>query len=251
MMDENKLKGLLTLGEDIIKYQDIEIKNYSLREIFSKDFGLDKYYYLTWFLNIDKTIITDKYKFDVENKSLYECIWEIPELVYWFLEVLNAFTNYKWAIGDWKDYITYDENNKRHRFYESKFDEFVKLLKKIYCVNGKDIESTMDLNPDLATSEEARKMTEEFAEFNNQNKKNKGNITMNGIITGVCSKGIGYNFFNIWDLKMYQLMSVYYSIEQNEKYGYIMTSVYHGVWDTKKNPIDSNKIHWAIERLPD
>ena len=68
-----------------------------------------------------------------------------------------------------------------------------------------------------------------------------------GIINGVCSQGIGYTLFNVWDLKIYQLMAQYYGVEQDKNNRYIMESIYHGVWDTKKNKINYNDIHWCKE----
>jgi hypothetical protein len=252
-MSNEEIKGLLLRGKDV-KYQGFLIRNYSLDEIFDESFGLDKYYFLISFANLEVKDIPKDSKVKID-KILYDIIYEKLDLREWFLEILNTFTYLHWQVGtlQFKDFIAYDENKKRYRMTEDKFDGFMNIFKKMYSINRSKLESTVNIDPNLAMDEETRKLAEEFAEFEKENEsKNKnGNITLMGIISGVCSKGRGYTFFNIWDLKMYQLMGLYYGIEKDENYGYIMGSIYAGVWDTKKNKLNMEDIHWATEKLSD
>lgn len=250
-MNEDRLKGLLVRGKDIL-YQDFYIRNYTLDEIFSEDFGLDKYYYLISFANIELRDIFKDSKIKIDDRKLYDELYNKPEYRMWLLDVLNSFTYLNWQVGLMNDFIAYDEDKKRHRINEKKFDDFIKILKKVYCINKGKTKSSMAIDPNMAVGKEAKEMAKEFTEFENENKRDKGEgFTLLGIINGLAGKGRGYTYFNIWDLTIYQLMSLFYGINHDEEYGYVMEQINHGMRDLKKNPVNINKIHWAIERLPD
>lgn len=246
-MSTEEIKGLLLAGIDI-DYQDITIRNYNLDYIF-KSLKLDKYYKLISLATVELKDIIQVDKVDINKLKLYDVLYDVYND--WMLEFLNTFTYLKWEKGvedgKFKDFVSY-KDGKRIRFTESKFDGFMEVFKKAYCVNRGSKKSTTSINPDLAVDEETKKFAEEILELQNQgNKKQKGNITLMGIIEGICSKPNSYDLFNIWNLTVYQLMIQYYGIEQNESYGYILSSVYAGVYDTKKNKLDIEKIHWACE----
>lgn len=242
-MSNEELKGLLLIGEDV-EYQDIIIRNYKLGEIF-KDLKLDKYYKLISLATVELKDIVQVDKVDINKLKLYDVLYDIYND--WILEFLNTFTYLKWECGMFRDFVAMD-NGKRIRFTESKFDGFMEVFKKMYVVSRGEKKLSNEINPDWAVDEETRKFAEEILEFKKESKKRKnGNITMMGIIEGICSKSNSYTLLNIWELTVYQLMIQYYGIEQNENYGYILSSVYAGVYDTKKNKLEIDKIHWACE----
>lgn len=249
-MSTEEIKGSLLYGEDV-EYEGILIRNYKLKEIFSKrnGLGLDKYNYLISLAILEvKDIIKDSKVDNIKDLKMYDIICTDFEFNKWFIEFLNTFTYIKWEFGQFNDFVAYDSDKKRIRLTEKKFDGFMEVFKKAYCVNRGSKKSTTSINPDLAVDEETKKFAEEILELQNQgNKKQKGNITLMGIIEGICSKPNSYDLFNIWNLTVYQLMIQYYGIEQNESYGYILSSVYAGIYDTKKNKLDIEKIHWACE----
>ena len=239
-MNKDRLKGLLMLDKDI-EFNGFYIKNYKLKEIFDDGFGLDKYYYLTAFARLDKQLVISQYNLNDINKneSLYQIIWKELDMVYWLLNVLNTFTNLNWTIGNFNDYISYDENKKRIRFNEKTFDEFMILLKKIYFI--RKVEPKIDMN--MVIGEEAKKMAQEYLEetSNNDNK-----ITLLSIIDGICGKDLGYTYFNIMDLTVWKLMKLFYSIEQNESFNLKMRVISNGLYDSKKNG-NGFDLHWANE----
>jgi len=237
-MNENKLKGLLMLDKDI-EFNGFYIKNYKLKEIFSENFGLDRYYFLTAFANLEKQELISQYKLTVNGESLYEMIWMTPDTVYWLLDVLNTFTDLEWTIGNFSDFVAYDKNKNRIRFTEKIFEGFISLFKKIYFIS-KNIQK-IDMNKVIG--EEAKKMAKEYLEetANNDNK-----ITLSSIINGICSKNVGYTYFNILDLTVYKLMMLFYGIEQDEAYKLTMNIISNGLYDSKKNGKNLN-LHWANE----
>ena len=220
------------------------VRNYSIGDMVEV-LGYDKYELLINLTVLDvKDIFSNATADDINKLKMYDIFCLIPDYNKLFIEFLNTFTYLEW---------TFDKVNgfTANEFVldEVKCSGLMELVRKIYVVNtGKSNGSNLELNPDLATSEEARKLAEEFAEEEKKLKgKNKTNITLNGIIKGICSKSNNYNLFNIWDLTMYQLMVQYYGIEQDENYGYIMTSIYSGIYDIKKNKLNINDIHWASD----
>ena len=245
-----ELNGLLLAGEDI-EYEGFLVRNYSIGDIFKK-IKLDKYYYLTGLTVLTPQDMLEGVKpEDIDKLKVYDILLSYPHYNQMFIEFLNTFTYLEWKNGEWNDFVAYDSDNIRYRVNENRFNGLMQLVKKIYVVNRGSKDSSDELDPSLAKSEEARKMVEEFIEFENKKNSNKekGTITLMGVVNGVCSQGIGYNLFNVWDLKMYQLMAQYFGVEQDKNYDYIMNSVYQGVWDTKKNKINYNDIHWAKDCL--
>lgn len=246
-MTDKELKARLLKGLDI-DYQGILIRNYSVGEIF-EDLGLDKYDYLISLTILDVKDIFKNNKVDnIDNLKMYDIICTSFEFNNWFIEFLNTFTYMEWTYGSFDDFVAYDENKKRFRITKDKFDGLMELIKKMYVINRNN-KVKSKFNPDMAVDEETRKLVEELAEAEKELKskfKNKS-VTLNGIVTGICSKPNSYNLFNIWNLTIYQLMVQYYGIEQDENYGYVLDSVYHGVFDLKKSGTKLENIHWANE----
>jgi len=244
-MSDSELNAKLLKGSDI-EYQGIMIRNYSIGEIF-EDLGLDKYYSLTGLTNAEvKDLVVGS---DLDRLTVYKLFCDELQFRQLFIDFLNTFTYLKWEYVVIKEFVAYDENKKRFRINEDKFNGLMKLIKKMYVVNKGEKKNNLEIDPSLATSKEAKELANFFLEPDDKTdgKKSKDGITLNGVINGLISKGVGYNYFNIWDLKMYQLLSFYYGVRQVEDYQNIMMSVYHGVWDTKKNPINYNSIHWSNE----
>lgn len=245
-MSDIELNGLLLAGEDV-EYEGFLVRNYSIGDIFKK-IKLNKYYYLRGLTVLTPQDMLEGIKpEDIDKLKVYDILLSYPHYNQMFIEFLNTFTYLEWQNGLMNDFVAYD-GDKRCRINENRFNGLMQLVKKMYVVNRGEKSSNLEIDPNMAVDEETRKFAEEIIEEQKKNKnKNTKGITLNGIIEGVCSKGIGYNFFNIWDLTVYQLMIQYYGIEQNENYGYIMSAVYAGLYDTKKNKLEVNKFHWANE----
>lgn len=249
-MTDKELKARLLKGLDI-DYQGIIIRNYSTGEIF-EDLGLDKYEYLISLTILDvKDIFKDNKIDNIDNLKMYDVICTSFEFNNWFIEFLNTFTYMEWSFGNFNDFVAYDENKKRFRITKDKFDGLMDIVRKMYVVNrgNKHKSSKFDFDKAVIKDEDMRQTLEELAEAERKAKKRKGNkeITLNGIITGICSKSNSYNLFNIWNLTVYQLMAQYYGIEQDENYRYVLTSIYSGVYDLKKSNTKLENIHWANE----
>ena len=100
-MSIEEIKGALLYGEDI-EYEGILIRNYKLKEIFSKrnGLGLDKYNYLISLAILEvKDIIKDSKVDDIKDLKLYDIICMDLEFNRWFIEFLNTFTYLEWEFS--------------------------------------------------------------------------------------------------------------------------------------------------------
>ena len=237
-MSDDELKGLLLIGTDI-EYQDILVKNYSLGEIF-KNVKLDTYYKLISLSTVEIKDIIQADKVDIGKLKLYDILYDIYND--WIIEFLNTFTYLKWERGMFRDFVAINDG-RRIRFTEDKFEGFMELFKKMYVVSRGEKDDKYDLS--LATSDKVREMMQEFAEDERKRNAKKSKITLNGIIAGICSTSNRYDFFNIQDLTMYQLMTIYYVNENRDNYQYIMQSAYSGIYDLSKTKIED--IHYCRE----
>ncbi len=248
-MSDSELKARLLKGLDI-DYQGVVIRNYSIGEII-EDLGLDRYYYLAGLTTVEvKDLVKANNPEDIDKLTVYGLFCN--EFRATFIDFLNTFTYLQWEYVSIKEFVAYEDNDrkkKRYRINLNNFEGLMKLIKKMYVINRGEKKNELDIDPIMATSKEAKALAEFFLEPDEKTDKNdsKSGITLNGVINGLISKGVGYNYSNIWDLKMYQLMSLYYGVIRDEDYQNVITSVYHGVWDTKKNPVNFNNIHWSKE----
>jgi len=251
-MSTEDIKGSLLYGEDI-EYEGILIRNYKLKEIFSKrnGLGLDKYNYLISLAILEvKDILKDSKIDNIKDLKMYDIICTDFEFNRWFIEFLNTFTYLEWEYVVIKEFVAYEDNDinkKRFRMNKAKFDGFMEIMKQIYSVGRNKSKSKFD--PSKAVDEETRKIVEELAEAERiaRSKKKKGNVTLSSIINQLSAKENSYSLLNIWDLTVYQVMMQYYGTEQNENYEYILDSVYHGVFDLKKSGTNLESIFWANE----
>ena len=249
-MSTEEVQASLLYGEDI-EYDGILIRNYKLKEIFSKrnGLGLDKYNYLIGLtiLNV-KDIFKDNKIDNIENLKMYDVICTNFEFNNWFKEFLNTFTYMEWEFGKFDDFVAYNSDKKRVRLTKEKFDGLMDLIRQIYSVSrGSKTKSKFD--PSKAVDEETRKIVEELAEAERKvnSKKKKGNVTLTSIINQLGVKPNPYSLLNIWDLTVYQLMMQYHAVEQNENYEHILNSIYAGVYDLKKSGTSLESIFWANE----
>ena len=251
-MSTEEIKGSLLYGEDV-EYEGILIRNYKLKEIFSKrnGLGLDKYNYLISLAILEvKDILKDSKVDNIKDLKMYDIICTDFEFNKWFIEFLNTFTYIKWEFGQFNDFVAYDSDKKRIRLTEKKFDGFMELMRQIYSVSrGNKSKSKFDPSMAVNKDEETRQILESLAEAERKarSKKKKGNVTLSSIINQLSAKENPYSLLNIWDLTVYQLMMQYYGTEQNENYHYIINSVYAGVFDLKKSGTSLESIFWANE----
>lgn len=79
--------------------------------------------------------------------------------------------------------------------------------------------------------------------YRQRKKTKKDIITLESIVSSLIAKGISYN--EIWNLPIYSLYSIYYRLVKIDEYDNTMKALYSGCVDTKKNPINWEKVNWS------
>lgn len=89
----------------------------------------------------------------------------------------------------------------------------------------------------------ARKYILKNTLYKDRKKDKKNIITIESIASSLVAKGIPYT--DIWNLPIYSLYSIYYRLVKMDEYNNTITALYSGCIDTKKNPINWEKINWS------
>lgn len=76
-----------------------------------------------------------------------------------------------------------------------------------------------------------------------RNKSKKSNITLDSIVSSLITKQ--QDAVNIWDYPIYLVYSVYYRLIKIDEYKNTVNALYSGCIDTKKNPVNWEKINWS------
>lgn len=79
--------------------------------------------------------------------------------------------------------------------------------------------------------------------YNQRKKVQRNVITLESITSSLIAKGM--SFESVWNLPIYTLYNIYYRLLKIDEYDNTMIALYNGCIDTKKNPINWEKINWA------
>lgn len=77
----------------------------------------------------------------------------------------------------------------------------------------------------------------------NKTKKKKNAITLESIVSSLVAKGMPFS--EVWNLPIYAVYNVYYRHFKINEYDNTITALYNGCIDTKKHPINWEKINWS------
>jgi hypothetical protein len=156
-----------------------------------------------------------------------------------FLESVFVFTKETLNI--------FDENNtcffyfgslEEERFVGIKeFDEIVQIIKRQNFINDKEKEE--EFNP---TSEKAKELIDKLKYFRQRvkEKNQEKGLDLSDIISIVAAHSGNINIFNVWDLTVFQLYSLYIRLMMKENFGLEYAKYIQGE-DPKNLKLD----HWA------
>ena len=77
----------------------------------------------------------------------------------------------------------------------------------------------------------------------NKTKKKKNVITLESIVSSLVAKGMPFD--EVWNLPIYAVYNIYYRHFKINEYDNTITALYNGCIDTKKHPINWEKINWS------
>lgn len=73
--------------------------------------------------------------------------------------------------------------------------------------------------------------------------KRKSSVDLGSLVSALIARGQPYN--DIWDYPIYMIYDLYRRLSQVDEYNGTMRAIYSGCIDTKKNPINWDKVNWA------
>lgn len=76
-----------------------------------------------------------------------------------------------------------------------------------------------------------------------RNRKEKQTVNLSSIVSSLIAKGQPYK--DIWEYPIYLIYDLYYRLLKVDEYKNTIQALYSGCIDTKKNPINWDKINWS------
>lgn len=244
-MDNNTKAALL--GDDRVSVDGVMVRAPKLSTIRKLTFS--RYLKLTNLLTIsqmDLELFYDEQKLPGPVPTPFDYIHEtcIKEPLF-FLEVQIAFLTYlekEVVVTDTSFVVTYQEedtgNSVRHELNNSNFYKFQELLK---TMNFTQPAPEPEFNASESDSEfvkifeEARKKLKLAKERERRREAaRKGSTTsFPDIVSSLCTFGVGYTLFNVWDLNIYQFYDQLYRNRAKETYDMNIDMLMNGVEKSK------------------
>lgn len=130
-------------------------------------------------------------------------------------------------------------NKDNFQFTESFYLQMVEYLRQIN-----------DYHPDYywkkCPTKRGKKMLleQEYRRRESREKNNrKSNIDLGSLVSALIARGQPYK--EIWDYPIYMIYDLYRRLSKVDEYNGTMRALYSGCIDTKKNPINWEKVNWA------
>ena len=87
-------------------------------------------------------------------------------------------------------------------------------------------------------------LEQEYRRRESREKNNrKSNIDLGSLVSALIARGQPYK--EIWDYPIYMIYDLYRRLSKVDEYNGTMRALYSGCIDTKKNPINWDKVNWA------
>ena len=80
-------------------------------------------------------------------------------------------------------------------------------------------------------------------QYNQRNKKHKETVTLESIVSSLVARGQAYS--EVINYPIYVIYNQYYRLIKVDEYQNTLRALYGGCLDTKKNPIQWDKINWS------
>lgn len=230
----------LYYGDNLNLDNGIVIKHPTLLKI--KEIGYDTYSEYIYMLTLKPEDVADILWFDrqkwYEDLSMWQFIIEMYMSDDIMKNALKWFTGYEFVVmqdtTDNRIYLYNKETTKS--INEFTYMQIVYFLKTINFIPEKNILDSMGnrRGKEFILKEKYRKRKEKQQELN---------IDLASIVSSLdwkCCKGN-----DIFDFPIYRIHEGYYRLCQIDNYDKTMMGLYFGSIDTKKNPIDWEKINWS------
>ena len=170
---------------------------------------------LNYFLNLSgEYIIVEKTINNIKQKMLYN--------------VIPVYNDGK--------IVFYEISENSFKFTKFFYEMFVRFLNSINWIEKKY--EFLD-----GGTKGAKKYLLKHTMYNKRGKKNKNIITIDCIVSSLIARGCSVE--EVWNLNIYTMYNIYYRLVKIDDYNNTMYALYNGCIDTKKNPINWEKINWS------
>lgn len=126
-------------------------------------------------------------------------------------------------------------NNNSFKISESVYNDIVMFLKSANW-------ASFEYDFTKGGTKRAKKYILEH-DYKARMKQKKSNVTLSSIVSSLIAKGQLYN--GIWGLPVYMVYDLYYRYIKIDDWNNTMRALHSGCIDTKKNPINWEKINWS------
>lgn len=133
--------------------------------------------------------------------------------------------------------LFYDSDN--FKLTEHYYNETLQFLRDVNGLSQKYLHRT-------GGTKRSRKyiLSEQYKIRQSRSKnKRKPKITLDSIVSGLIARGVSQT--EIWDWPIYLVYDQFARLNKQDEYSNICNAVYAGTINTKKNPVDWEKINWA------
>ena len=214
----------------------VYIKNYTLDYIFHK-MGYEKYFSLCSISSL-KSDNKPKNLTEEEEKDFFEKrTLKIAIFIREFIECENVQYDSR------KEVFIISNGNEITELSSKDIDDIFDDFKDIYCLaGGKPL-----FEGAKPITEKGKDVLEKFrAATEKVNRKNNGVHTIDSIIMGITAKHQSYNFINIWNLTMWQLMKTHSAMYKNDNIYFTNIGIYTGNIDSTKMKMKQKELDWSI-----
>ena len=120
-------------------------------------------------------------------------------------------------------------------------------FKEIYCLTGGSNGNKRLIDEAKPITEQGKKDVEIFKQAIAKVDATKNGVTtIDSMIAGIASKtGSPYNYFNIWDLTVWQLFSVHAHMYKEQNIYFTNIGIYTGNINAKENKIKPKDMSWS------
>jgi hypothetical protein len=126
-------------------------------------------------------------------------------------------------------------NNNSFKISESVYNDIVMFLKSANW-------ASFEYDFTKGGTKRAKKYILEH-DYKARMKQKKSNVTLSSIVSSLIAKGQSYN--GIWGLPVYMVYDLYYRYIKIDDWNNTMRALHSGCIDTKKDPINWEKINWS------
>ncbi len=126
-------------------------------------------------------------------------------------------------------------------------DIIMQAFKEVYCLTGGSGKSSKMIDNAKPVTEQGKKDIEIFKQAMAKIDASRNGITtIDSMIAGIAAKtGSPYNYFNIWNLTVWQLFSVHAHMYKEQNIYFTNIGIYTGNIDTKENKIKPKDMSWS------